>query len=351
MSVGVRGLRVGTGPRGHYVHAGRGGLYYRASLGRAGQSRRRTAPREYLSPVESHDESGVVMVDVESGSVLEMQPESHSQLIAELNQKQQQIKFSALFMWSFIALGFVGLFVSPTVALTSWGLAVVGLIVGRWLDSYRRCSVLFYDLEPEAEAAYSEVTAAFDEFMKSAGKWHVEAGGLVTDLTTWKRNAGASHIVRKKPTVLAYNLPSIIKSNVTPPALAVGRQVLFFLPDVVLVVDGKQIGAVAYSDLRIQYQDSRFIEEASVPSDAIIVGQTWQHPNKNGGPDRRFANNRQIPICLYEVMHLQSASGLNELVEFSKHGLCARFYRACEKLKLATGTQSSAVASRLSAPH
>jgi hypothetical protein len=31
-SVGVKGLRVGTGPRGRYLHAGREGLYYRASL-------------------------------------------------------------------------------------------------------------------------------------------------------------------------------------------------------------------------------------------------------------------------------------------------------------------------------
>jgi hypothetical protein len=31
-SVGVKGLRVGSGPRGRYLHAGREGLYYKASL-------------------------------------------------------------------------------------------------------------------------------------------------------------------------------------------------------------------------------------------------------------------------------------------------------------------------------
>ncbi|WP_261332501.1 DUF4236 domain-containing protein [Rhizobium leguminosarum] len=36
VSVGAKGLRFGTGPRGHYIHAGRHGLYYRASLGSAG---------------------------------------------------------------------------------------------------------------------------------------------------------------------------------------------------------------------------------------------------------------------------------------------------------------------------
>lgn len=34
VSVGVKGFRIGSGPRGNYVHMGRGGLYYRASLGR-----------------------------------------------------------------------------------------------------------------------------------------------------------------------------------------------------------------------------------------------------------------------------------------------------------------------------
>lgn len=32
-SVGVKGLRVGTGPKGPYVHGGRHGLYFREQLG------------------------------------------------------------------------------------------------------------------------------------------------------------------------------------------------------------------------------------------------------------------------------------------------------------------------------
>lgn len=34
VSVGLKGLRIGTGPRGNYVHMGRGGLYYRATVPR-----------------------------------------------------------------------------------------------------------------------------------------------------------------------------------------------------------------------------------------------------------------------------------------------------------------------------
>ena len=31
-SIGIKGLRIGTGPRGNYIHIGAGGVYYRASL-------------------------------------------------------------------------------------------------------------------------------------------------------------------------------------------------------------------------------------------------------------------------------------------------------------------------------
>ena len=32
-SVGIKGFRVGTGPKGPYLHGGRGGLYFRERLG------------------------------------------------------------------------------------------------------------------------------------------------------------------------------------------------------------------------------------------------------------------------------------------------------------------------------
>jgi hypothetical protein len=42
MSTGIKGLRVGTGPRGTYIHGGRHGLYYRQSLGTSSQGSSRS---------------------------------------------------------------------------------------------------------------------------------------------------------------------------------------------------------------------------------------------------------------------------------------------------------------------
>ena len=325
VSIGVKGLRFGTGPRGHYVHAGAHGIYYRASLGRAGDRGRRPAlASDTFHQITDYDSDGVEMIEVESADVMAMQPETFGQLLGEINSKRQQISLAVLFPIIAIGLGVFALLVSASAAVLLL-LAIPAWLVGKWLDSYRKVVVLFYELDDEFAAKFGAVTVQFDVLCGVSAKWHVEAGGQVRDLTTWKRNAGASHIVRKKPTLLNYALPQVIKSNVTPPAIRVGRQTLYFLPDVMLIDDGSRVGAVSYEQLCITYQDSNFIEEGPVPQDTQVIGRTWKHPNKSGGPDRRFANNYQIPICRYEAIHFSSATGLNELIEISRNGVSAPF--------------------------
>lgn len=340
-SVGVKGLRLGTGPRGHYIHAGRGGLYYRATLRRPGQ---KTVGSRYAREDARHQPhhdlrtlDDVRMIEVDSGEVMQMRDERFSELLDEINEKQQQLRMSALLGGGLGALALLVFLVNSVAGVVLALAALAGWVLGRWLDSYRRTTVLFYDLQDEVRSAYEDLTGRFDAIMSCSGKWHIEAGGNVQDIHTWKRNAGATHLVRKKPTLLQYATPAVIKSNVTPPALHVGRQILYFLPDTLLVLDNGRFGAVAYDQLRLRWQDSNFIEEGSVPRDAEVIGHTWKHPNKSGGPDRRFANNYQIPVCRYEALHLTSATGLNELVELSRTGVSAPFAQATARLSTEIG--------------
>jgi Protein of unknown function (DUF4236) len=332
-SVGVKGFRIGTGPKGHYVHAGRGGIYYRASLGSSmkdsGLNRQPASPVSQVPPVW---ESGVDMVEIESGSVNFMQEETFSDFLDDLNKKQRQPRMAVFFLVACLIFSVFGFLVGPQFGIPMLLVSIPGWLFGDWLDSFRRVSVLFYELEKDREDDFAELTRCYDCIRVCIGKWHIEAGGTVKDLTTWKRNAGASHIVKKSPTEVDYKLPRVLKSNVTPPAIKVGKQILYFLPDVVLVEDGGAFGLVEYSNLDVRWQDSNFIEDGFVPLDAQVIGQTWKHPNKNGGPDRRFSDNKQIPICRYEVMHFTSKSGINELVEVSKTGVCAGFARAISVL-------------------
>jgi hypothetical protein len=276
------------------------------------------------------------MIAVESGDVLAMKDERLSELLDEINAKQRQMAMSVALGWG---MGLLSIFLiiigGSQLAIPAFLLVLCSIGAGKWLDSYRRTSVLFYNLEVEAAEQYERLTQAFDRLMSCSGKWHIAAGGKVQDIHTWKRNAGASTLLDRKETVLGYGLPKVLRCNVTPPSLKVGRQFLYFLPDVLLVVDGPVIGAVSYQNLELRWQASNFIEEQSVPRDTRVLYHTWRHPNKNGGPDRRFANNYQIPVCEYESLYLASGSGLNELVQFSCTGVCEPFARAISLLHYA----------------
>ena len=86
---------------------------------------------------------------------------------------------------------------------------------------------------------------------------------------------------------------------------------LFFL----CLLRGEQ-SRTAYNDVSITVHGQRFIECNVVPKDATIVDHTWQYVNKSGGPDKRFQNNRQIPICLYGEIEIKGA-GVNTDIMFS----------------------------------
>ena len=162
------------------------------------------------------------------------------------------------------------------------------------------------------------------------------------DIHTWKRNAGAAHLLDRRPTFFGYSLPRIVKSNITPPAIKSGKETLYFLPDFLLVVASNKVGAVAYDKLTIRWEDSAFIEDGTIPRDAQIIRKTWKHPNKSGGPDRRFKDNRQIPVCLYESIYLNSPNGLNELLMVSRSGVTQPFAERVQELSTANGSEAEA---------
>lgn len=265
------------------------------------------------------------MIEVASGDVLQMRNEHFASILNVINAKVQSSRLSIILPSAVTVLAVIAGLVGQLVFASLAVLALPLWFVGRRLDGYRRVTVLLYELSEEVGAAYAGVTEAFDLMANCAGQWRIEAGTAVTDLATWKRHAGASHLVQKSPTSLNYGLPDLIASNITPPVLLAGGKAIYFLPDVALIQDGETYGAVGYADLSITWQSSNMTELGDIPEDAAVVGWAWEHPNKDGGPDRRYRENRRVPICRYEAMHIGSASGVNELFEFSCQGVGEAF--------------------------
>ena len=77
---------------------------------------------------------------------------------------------------------------------------------------------------------------------------------------------------------------------------------------------------------------TRFVETDPVPKDAKIIGQTWLKVNKNGTPDKRFKNNRQVPVCEYGKILVTSNSGLHIELMCSNSGTVQEMRNSAVKM-------------------
>jgi hypothetical protein len=257
---------------------------------------------------------------------------SSTELLRELNEKRKTVRL----MPPVAALAAVVVLLMLAWTVPPW---VIGLFVGVsvalcwWLwraDEVRKTTVIFYNLQPDVERAYQQLHDAFGELRSCCLAWHVQATGVVTDR---KYHAGAGAVVSRKEAALKSGQPPFVKTNVEMPMIPVGRQVLAFAPDSLLVFDVAAVGAVSYRDLNLSVAETRFVEDGGVPRDATVVGKTWRYVNRSGGPDRRFKNNSEIPVCLYEELHFSSATGLNEMMQVSRRGVGAVFQAAIAAMR------------------
>lgn len=105
-------------------------------------------------------------------------------------------------------------------------------------------------------------------------------------------------------------LPFYLESNIQPFGLKLRKQSVYFLPDKILVISKMNVGAISYADIVKRFGLCNFRESDPVPSDSKIIGETWLKVNKNGSPDKRFKDNRLVPICEYGTVQINSAVGL-----------------------------------------
>jgi hypothetical protein len=327
MSVGVRGFRVGSGPRGNYVHLGMGGVHYRRSLPGPDPASRPTPSVTAGTPPATH----APLEEIESSMAATIVDSSSEQLLTEIREKQRMMSLTPVAVVASLVLLLFVLNTSrsvPTV-LFSAVLAVSVILAARYRDRIRKTVVILYDFDPPVEEAFLRFTEWAQAVASSRRAWHIAASGQVYDR---KYHAGASELVRRNPTTLRTSSPPFIETNVPVISLGAGRQTLYFLPDRLLVYEPAGVGAVTYRTLEISVTSQRFIEDSGAPADATVVGHTWRYVNKSGGPDRRFNHNPQLPICLYDEMNLHTSSGLRETFHVSRSGTCTGFASAVRYL-------------------
>ena len=173
---------------------------------------------------------------------------------------------------------------------------------------------LDYTIESDQQAEINQRMATMLKVASSNNVWRIMQTSKVANK---KYEAGASNVLKRVACTATDKAPFPFKTNAPVVTFKSGKETLVFLPDKLFVIQKGTVGALNYSEIETLVDTTRFIESEKVPRDARVVDSTWKYVNKSGGPDKRFKNNRQLPICLYGKMELRSVSGLNTILMFS----------------------------------
>ncbi|WP_459723424.1 hypothetical protein [Actinophytocola sp. KF-1] len=251
-----------------------------------------------------------MLSDVSGATALEMTEVGSSDLVAQLNDAARSPRFWPWCLALTVALAFV----TPLVLLAGLPLTVWLF----WKDEIRRKVVVFYDVHGEEEAQrFQRLVDAFGQAAQAQRAWHVVAAGAVSTTHQHKVNAGASSLVKRLSLTRDIGGPPNLSANISIPSLSTSHRSVYFLPDRILIRDGKHYADVAYDDARAEAAPQQFIEDGAVPSDSEVVGQTWRYVNVKGGPDRRFKDNRQLPILRYGRLTLTGTANYQAIFDFS----------------------------------
>ena len=196
-----------------------------------------------------------------------------------------------------------------------WILAALFVIIKIYMRTAGQVS-LEYEIDDDQKELIEQRMAQIRKIASSKQLWRITESCGVTDR---KYTGGAGQLLTMASCWINTEAPFPFKTSAKIVSFETKAEIITFLPDKLLVIQGKHIGMVDYADVSISVDTKRFIESGSVPDDAKVVGSTWQYVNKSGGPDRRFKNNRMLPVCLYGKMKLRSPVGLNTVIMFSKN--------------------------------
>ena len=334
VSLGPRGLHFTIGPHGTRTTVGLPGSgiswtsyqSYGSSPSPPNRQVRYTGDTDAYEPTSSDGNATVI----DSAPIEQLVANSTIDVAKALNASRARWNsykillavLSALFVAASVMAMASGAALPPAVVFS----AVIGaaIIIGSIALHGRRSSTvsLDYGLSTEESERFDALTRAFGALAGCSRIWRIPQEKEQKD---WKRNAGASKTVEREQVSLTRGNPPLIKSNIEFLQLPLGKEILYFTPDAILVVAGDRVAALPYNDVEIVCRQTRFIEDDAAPSDAKVVGETWRYINRNGGPDRRFANNRKLPICLYGEIDFKSASGLNERIHCSRVDVSEEF--------------------------
>lgn len=210
---------------------------------------------------------------------------------------------------------------------------IIGLLILSAYNIYRNKKMLIsieYNFDNENAKYYELLNNFLNTIASSKGLWLIETKYKNVDE---KRNAGAKSLVSRLPISVTKEVPFYLKINTECYCLNIKDKKFYFLPNKVLVHDKIKTIGLNFQELNFYFGENTFIEEECAPSDSKIIDYTYRFVNKKGGPDRRYKDNPQYPICLYGTIDIKNEEGLNLSILLSSNSKTMQARQLYESLK------------------
>lgn len=189
-----------------------------------------------------------------------------------------------------------------------------------------------FNIGDEASPTWVKVVDAFENLCTSEKIWDVTAHGR-----TDHYKSSASHAVQRDEVRFGISsLPTVRPDIRSLHIVNANGHDLWIYPRVIAVCNFYTPPAlIDLEEVQISCIPKNFIEDEKLPGDAQQVGFTWRYINKDGGPDRRFSDNPQLPVLLYGEIDLKSSGGLFERFQVSDIEKARQFERCLTEHKAA----------------
>jgi len=159
---------------------------------------------------------------------------------------------------------------------------------------------------------YTALKNSFEKLTTSHKIWDVTSAQTIDRV---KMRSSASKLVEKIPVRFLMGTLDYINTKYDAFRLQNANGGDLYIYPSFIVIPSKHndnFAIIDFRDIKLEHYGQRFVENNFVPSDAEVIGHTWQYVNKNGSPDKRYSHNPQIPIVRYYSITLASKKGLHE---------------------------------------
>ncbi|MFE4457667.1 hypothetical protein ACFROC_09955 [Nocardia tengchongensis] len=274
-------------------------------------------PRSSSGVVEHH--TGQV-TDLRGLDATQLAPTGAGDLVDQLRAAGRH---QILWPWAAVAVAIMAAI--ATFSTASWPTVValiagVPVVVAVWRRDLRLSKVAaVYEVDGPVAQWFSTLVDGYHAVLDLGGAWRVETTTAVVGTYGYKLSGGVESIIGRTSLTRSLSAPRMLRTNIVVPSLAHDRDALLFLPDRILVRHLDQWSDAEYRHVQVQCTREWVKEPERPPQDGTQVDTTWQVVNvRGGGPDRRYRDNRAIPVMEYGHLTLHTATGLHWVIDCSR---------------------------------